>query len=92
MKQHEDLVYVLENKDAVLDYMDIHKKNNDEVGDLQKLLLKYSPSNNHLSYFEIFLNQMSIFQKDLKIHAEIEENILMERIKIHLSNFEIKDV
>ena len=92
MKQHEDLVYVLENKDAVLDYMDIHKKNNDEVGDLQKLLLKYSPSNNHLSYFEIFLNQMSIFQKDLKIHAEIEENILMEKIKIHLSNFEIKDV
>ena len=77
---------------TVLDYMDIHKKNNDEVGDLQKLLLKYSPSNNHLSYFEIFLNQMSIFQKDLKIHAEIEENILMEKIKIHLSNFEIKDV
>ena len=35
---------------------------------------------------------MSIFQKDLKIHAEIEENILMEKIKIHLSNFEIKDV
>ena len=68
------------------------KKNNDEVGDLQKLLLKYSPSNKHLSYFEIFLNQMSIFQKDLKIHAEIEENILMEKIKIHLSNFEIKDV
>ena len=92
MKQHEDLVYVLENKDAVLNYMDLHKKNNDEVGDLQKLLLKYSPSNNHLSYFEIFLNQMSIFQKDLKIHAEIEENILMEKIKIHLSNFEIKDV
>lgn len=92
IKQHEDLVYVLENKDAVLNYMDLHKKNNDEVGDLQKLLLKYSPSNNHLSYFEIFLNQMSIFQKDLKIHAEIEENILMEKIKIHLSNFEIKDV
>ena len=42
MKQHEDLVYLLENKDAVLNYMDLHKKNNDEVGDLQKLLLKYS--------------------------------------------------
>jgi regulator of cell morphogenesis and NO signaling len=88
----EDLIYILENKETVYHLMDQHKKNNDEVDDLQKLLIKYSPKSNKLSYFEIFLNQMSLFQKDLKIHAEIEENILMEKIKFHLSNFEIKDV
>lgn len=72
--------------------MDQHKKNNDDVDDLQKLLIKYSPKSNKLSYFEIFLNQMSLFQKDLKIHAEIEENVLMEKICNNLKAFELKNV
>ena len=72
--------------------MDQHKKNNDDVDDLQKLLIKYSPKSNKLSYFEIFLNQMSLFQKDLKIHAEIEENVLMEKIYNNLKAFELKNV
>lgn len=72
--------------------MNQHKKNNDDVDDLQKLLIKYSPKSNKLSYFEIFLNQMSLFQKDLKIHAEIEENVLMEKIYNNLKAFELKNV
>ena len=72
--------------------MDQHKKNNDDVDDLQKLLIKYSPKSKKLSYFEIFLNQMSLFQKDLKIHAEIEENVLMEKIHNNLKAFELKNV
>ena len=72
--------------------MDQHKKNNDDVDDLQKLLIKYSPNSNKLSYFEIFLNQMSLFQKDLKIHAEIEENVLMKKIYNNLKAFELKNV
>ena len=72
--------------------MDQHKKNNDDVDDLQKLLIKYSPKSNKLSYFEIFLNQMSLFQKDLKIHAEIEENVLMEKIYNNLKAFELKNI
>jgi iron-sulfur cluster repair protein YtfE (RIC family) len=72
--------------------MDQHKKNNDDVDDLQNLLIKYSPNSNKLSYFEIFLNQMSLFQKDLKIHAEIEENVLMGKIYNNLKAFELKNV
>ena len=72
--------------------MNQHKKNNDDVDDLQKLLIKYSPKSNKLSYFEIFLNQMSLFQKDLKIHAEIEENVLMEKIYNNLKAFELKNI
>jgi len=90
--EQEDLIYILENKETVYKLMDQHKKNNDDVNDLQKLLIKYSPSSNKLSYFEIFLNQMSIFQKDLKIHAEIEENVLMEKIYHKLKAFELKNV
>ena len=88
----EDLIYILENKETVYHLMDQHKKNNDDVDDLQKLLIKYSPKSNKLSYFEIFLNQMSLFQKDLKIHAEIEENVLMEKICNILKAFELKNV
>ena len=88
----EDLIYILENKETIYHLMDQHKKNNDDVDDLQKLLIKYSPKSNKLSYFEIFLNQMSLFQKDLKIHAEIEENVLMEKIYNNLKAFELKNV
>ncbi len=35
---------------------------------------------------------MSLFQKDLKIHAEIEENVLMEKIYNNLKAFEVKNV
>ena len=88
----EDLIYILENKETVYHLMNQHKKNNDDVDDLQKLLIKYSPKSNKLSYFEIFLNQMSLFQKDLKIHAKIEENVLMEKIYNNLKAFELKNV
>ncbi len=88
----EDFIYILENKETVYHLMNQHKKNNDDVDDLQKLLIKYSPKSNKLSYFEIFLNQMSLFQKDLKIHAEIEENVLMEKIYNNLKAFELNNV
>ena len=52
----EDLIYILENNETVYHLMNQHKKNNDDVDDLQKLLIKYSPKSNKLSYFEIFLN------------------------------------
>jgi regulator of cell morphogenesis and NO signaling len=90
--EQEDLIYILENKETIYKLMDQHKKNNHDVDDLQNLLIKYSPSSNKLSYFEIFLNQMSVFQKDLKIHAEIEENVLMEKIYNKLKAFELKNV
>lgn len=88
----EDLIYILENKETVYNLMDQHKKNNDDIDDLQKMLIKYSPKTKKLSYFEIFLNQMSLFQKDLKIHAEIEENVLMGKIDNNLKAFELKNV
>ena len=88
----DDLIYILENKETVYKLMEQHKKNNDDVDDLQDLLIKYSTNSNKLSYFEIFLNQMSLFQKDLKIHAEIEENVLMEKIYNNLKAFDLKNV
>jgi hypothetical protein len=35
---------------------------------------------------------MSIFQQDLKIHAEIEENVLMKKTTAILKSLEIKNV
>ena len=88
----EDFIYILENRKIVCNLMDQHRKNKDDVDDLQKLLIRYSPNSKKLSYFEIFLNQMSVFQKDLKIHAEIEENVLMNKIYINLKALELKNV
>ena len=88
----EDLIFILENQKKAFSIMGDHQKNKDSIDDLQNVLLKYSPNNKKLSYFEIFLNQMSVFQHDLKIHAEIEENILVKKTTKLLNSFGINDV
>ena len=88
----EDLIFILENQKKAFSIMGDHQKNKDSIDDLQNVLLKYSPNNKKLSYFEIFLNQMSIFQHDLKIHAEIEENILVKKTIKLLNSLGINDV
>lgn len=88
----EDLIFILENQKKAFSIMENHQQNKDSIDDLQNVLLKYSPNNKKLSYFEIFLNQMSIFQHDLKIHAEIEENILVKKTIKLLNSLGINDV
>ena len=88
----EDLIFILENQKKAFSIMGDHQQNKDGIDDLQNVLLKYSPNNKKLSYFEIFLNQMSVFQHDLKIHAEIEENILVKKTTKLLNSLGINDV
>ena len=88
----EDLIFILENQKKAFSIMRVHQQNKDGIDDLQNVLLKYSPNNKKLSYFEIFLNQMSVFQHDLKIHAEIEENILVKKTTKLLNSLGINDV
>ena len=88
----EDLIFILENQKKAFSIMRDHQQNKDGIDDLQNVLLKYSPNNKKLSYFEIFLNQMSVFQHDLKIHAEIEENILAKKTTKLLNSLGINDV
>jgi regulator of cell morphogenesis and NO signaling len=88
----EDLIFILENQKKAFSIMGNHQENKDSINDLQNVLLKYSPNNKKLSYFEIFLNQMSVFQHDLKIHAEIEENILVKKTIELLNSLGINDV
>jgi len=88
----EDLIFILENQKKAFSIMGDHQKNKDSIDDLQNVLLKYSPNNKKLSYFEIFLNQMSVFQHDLKIHAEIEENILVKKTTKLLNSLGINDI
>jgi regulator of cell morphogenesis and NO signaling len=88
----EDLIFILENQKKAFSIMRNHQQNKDGIDDLQNILLKYSPNNKKLSYFEIFLNQMSVFQHDLKIHAEIEENILVKKTTKLLNSLGINDV
>jgi len=88
----EDLIFILENQKKAFSIMRDHQQNKDGIDDLQNVLLKYSPNNKKLSYFEIFLNQMSVFKHDLKIHAEIEENILVKKTTKLLNSLGINDV
>jgi regulator of cell morphogenesis and NO signaling len=88
----ENLIYLLENKNNVLNQLKNHQKNSEEINNLQRLLINYKVHSKKLSFFEVFLNQMSIFQKDLKIHAEIEDHVLTKKVLNLMDELDLKDV
>ena len=88
----ENLIYLLENKNNVLNQLKNHQKNSEEINNLQRLLINYKVHSKKLSFFEVFLNQMSIFQKDLKIHAEIEDHVLTKKVLNLMEELDLKDV
>ena len=88
----ENLIYLLENKNNVLNQLKNHQKNSEEINNLQRLLINYKVDSKKLSFFEVFLNQMSIFQKDLKIHAEIEDHVLTNKVLNLMEELDLKDV
>ena len=64
-----------------MDFINDHQKSKDELKKLQDILIKYKAPVKNLSFFQIFIQQLSLFEKDLKIHAEIEDNILEKKIR-----------
>ena len=70
--------------------MDDHHQSKDELKKIQNILLKYKVPAKNLSFFQIFIQQLSLFQQDLRIHAEIEDNILEKKIKAINKKLNIK--
>tara|TARA_B100001287_G_scaffold51633_1_gene40560 strand:- start:11335 stop:12054 length:720 start_codon:yes stop_codon:yes gene_type:complete len=80
-KTESDLVYITKNGANAMRFINDHHKSKDELKKLQDILIKYKAPVKNLSFFQIFIQQLSLFEKDLKIHAEIEDNILEKKIK-----------
>ncbi len=65
----------------------IKKEDKSELKKLEESISKYQTRKlKHLSYFEILLKQLKNFHIVLKIHSQIEDNVLDKKINTILKN------
>ena len=84
-KKEDDFLNILENGKKALEFMKKHKTSKDELKKLQETVLSYKVPVKNLSFFHVFIEQLSLFQKDLKIHGEIEDNVLQKKV-LHIND------
>jgi regulator of cell morphogenesis and NO signaling len=77
----EDLDYILDNGKEAMSFIKQHNGDKDEFKKIQDIILSYKAPSKNLSFFQVFIQQLSLFQQDLKIHAEIEDNILEKKVR-----------
>ena len=66
---------------AISDYKNNHEDIETKLDDLKNLLIKYLPEKGDQKYRRNLLFQLFRFEKDLRIHTIIEENILIPQIE-----------
>ncbi len=86
----EDLDYILDNGKKAIEFINDHHQTKDELKKIQDIILKYKAPKKNLSFFQIFIQQLSLFQQDLRIHAEIEDNILEKKVRSINNSLNIK--
>ena len=68
-------------------FLDNHKKEKSELKKIEQSLIEYKSKNvTTLSYLDILLQRLKNFHVDMKIHSEIEDNVLESKIKYILKN------
>lgn len=79
--------FLIDNMNLVKKFLDDHKEDKSELKKLEESISKYKTRKlRHLSYFEILLEQLKNFHIDLKIHSQIEDNVLDKKINTILKN------
>lgn len=71
---------ILKNK-SISDFEDEHDHVEDDLNDVSKIIHLYSEENDIPLPFKIFLNQIEIFEMDLRKHAIIEDHVLLPMAK-----------
>ena len=80
----------LDNGKNAIEFMNDHHQTKDELKKIRDIILKYKAPKKNLSFFQIFIQQLSLFQQDLRIHAEIEDNILEKKVRSINNSLNIK--
>ena len=74
--------FLKERQNFVMKFLDNHKKEKSELKKIEQSLIEYKSKNaTTLSYLDILLQKLKNFHVDMKIHSEIEDNVLDNKIK-----------
>jgi regulator of cell morphogenesis and NO signaling len=70
---------VEEPRVTVQRFMEMHQDTEEDLEEVRKIILHYSPPADNQTLYRILLSQLEVFEKDLAIHALIEDHVLLPR-------------
>ncbi|HWB27651.1 MAG TPA: hypothetical protein VG738_19375 [Chitinophagaceae bacterium] len=73
-------LYVLSRQEyCVTLFLEGHHDTEDELADIRRVIQLYNPPEVNASLYRILLSQLQSFERDLQIHAHIENQVLLPR-------------
>lgn len=93
MEERELLPYILELEKAeesnrklnsvpsmtVKQFISQHHDTEKDLEEVRKTILSYSPPEGNQTLYRILLSQLQVFEKDMAVHAQIEDDVLLPR-------------
>ncbi len=64
---------------CINNFIKAHSDTEDELKNVKKIVQRYKPDSTTISSYRILLTQLSVFEHDLHIHAQIENEVLVPK-------------
>ncbi len=94
LKLHE--LFAVTKKYSIEKFMQMHSDTEEDLQHVRNSIMMYEPPKTNRSLYNILLMQLQVFEKDLNVHAFIEDKVLMpkaEALEKHMvSELEIKSL
>jgi regulator of cell morphogenesis and NO signaling len=72
--------FIVARRDYSIDsFLDEHHDTEDELKDIRQTIRLYDPPQTNESLYRILLSQLQAFEQDLRVHAHIEEEVLIPK-------------
>ena len=79
LEQHS-LHWIAQNKKGALDFIENHKNETSDLKEINSAFLGYNIQDKSFTGHELILKEFNDFQKDLKIHASIEDFVFGKKV------------
>lgn len=72
--------FLVARRDYSIDrFLNDHHDTEDELKDIRQTIRLYEPPHDNESLYRILLTQLQVFEQDLRVHAHIEEEVLIPK-------------
>ncbi|MBS1604187.1 MAG: hemerythrin domain-containing protein [Bacteroidetes bacterium] len=74
--------FLIARRDYSIDcFLSEHHDTEDELKDIRQTIRLYEPPKDNESLYRILLTQLQVFEQDLRVHAHIEEEVLIPKAR-----------
>ena len=86
--EQESLIWIAQNKKGALDFIENHKNETSDLKEINSAFLGYNVRDKSFTGHELILKEFNDFQKDLKIHASIEDFVFGKKVHELLQTYQ----